>query len=275
MDRKTLARAALFKAETIRRKFGILPTEVCSPFDIANMLGIDVYFLNATSLEGMYCSSLATICIGSLRPSGRQAFTCAHELGHHVFGHGARWDPISDKQYTDSEEFLADMFASYLLIPKIAFIHTLNDRNIKIGSISAEELYKISNYFGVGYASIVNHLAYNLKIISNEQTKQLLRVQPKHIKAKYSIASASTLYFADSYFYRPIDIEVDDMLLVPDSYEVETNTQLSFEGSVDLYHMYKAIASGYGRVIFGDWAAHIRVSRKNYEGLIDYRFMEE
>jgi len=44
-------------------------------------------------MEGMYYrGDPARIVIGARRPLSRRNFTCGHELGHHIFGHGStKW----------------------------------------------------------------------------------------------------------------------------------------------------------------------------------------
>jgi len=64
-------------------------------YDVAQSLGIEVRFVGIPSLEGMYWKkSPATILLGAERPAGRQSFTCAHELGHHIFNHGNKIDGV-------------------------------------------------------------------------------------------------------------------------------------------------------------------------------------
>ena len=59
------------------------------PFDLAGEIGIEVRFVDIPSLEAMYVDDgTPKILIGADRPAGRQRFGCAHELGHHAFGHG-------------------------------------------------------------------------------------------------------------------------------------------------------------------------------------------
>ena len=55
-----------------------------------------------------------TVILSSLRPPGRRAFTCGHELGHHVSGDGTRVDQLVGQWQPptfDSREFAADCFA--------------------------------------------------------------------------------------------------------------------------------------------------------------------
>jgi Zn-dependent peptidase ImmA (M78 family) len=123
--RRSLVMDAADAALRVRQSAGLgMWTPMCV-YDVAEKLGIEVRFVDISSMEGMYCK-IATplILVSSLRPSGRQAFTCAHELGHHIYKHGTRIDELVDrptaKSRFDPEEFLADCFAGLLLMPKSA-----------------------------------------------------------------------------------------------------------------------------------------------------------
>src|ERR1700682_610334 len=85
--RKHLAMKALDAALKVRRDMRIgLWIPVCV-YDLADEMGVDVRFLPYSSMEGMYRkSNIPVIFVSALRPAGRQTYTCAHELGHHVFG---------------------------------------------------------------------------------------------------------------------------------------------------------------------------------------------
>ena len=95
-------------------------------FDLATQMGIDVWFKATPRMEGMYCKEPGpTIVVTSLRPAGRQAYTGGHEVGHHAFGHGTRVDELigaGGRGADQEEEFLADCFAGFLLMPKAAVV---------------------------------------------------------------------------------------------------------------------------------------------------------
>lgn len=80
-----------------------------------------VQFLNDINTEGIYATRpKPMILISSLRPLSRRAFTCAHELGHHFFGHGSTIDELKEESESvdfQPHEFLADTFGGFLLMP--------------------------------------------------------------------------------------------------------------------------------------------------------------
>ena len=84
----------------MRRRAGFSLNEAICVYDLADQLGIEVRFADIPSMEGMYCrESGPTIILSSLRPSGRQAFTCAHELGHHSNGDGTGIDQLVERPH--------------------------------------------------------------------------------------------------------------------------------------------------------------------------------
>ena len=154
MDRGTIARKATAEALRTRLRAGYgLDTPICA-YDLEGCLGIEVRFFDLPSLEGMYYNSPKPhIILSSLRPPGRRAFTCAHELGHHSRGDGTCLDEMVE-QWTgprfDPTEFFADCFAGALLMPKTAVERAFSLRQWGISECTPDQVYAIANYFGVG-----------------------------------------------------------------------------------------------------------------------------
>src|SRR5436309_2438353 len=95
-DRKLLARHALRGALATRHRASIAKSAPICVYDLAKQLGLDVRFHGGSSFGGAYAKASRTILVPSLRPAGRRAFTCGHELGHWYFGHGTRIDELAD-----------------------------------------------------------------------------------------------------------------------------------------------------------------------------------
>jgi hypothetical protein len=73
-------------------------------------LGVTVRF-NNINMEGMYQRGAPPrIHLSARRPLSRRTYNCAHELGHHVFGHGSsietrgylthKWQPLDHASAT-------------------------------------------------------------------------------------------------------------------------------------------------------------------------------
>src|SRR5437762_13235377 len=95
--RKQLVMNAMAAALKVRRAAGITLWAPVCVYDLADQLEVEVRFVDIPSMEGMYYkNNLPAIFVSSLRPAGRQAFNCAHELGHHIFKHGSRIDKMTE-----------------------------------------------------------------------------------------------------------------------------------------------------------------------------------
>ena len=152
-------------------------------YDLAEKLGVEVRFLDVPSMEGMYTSaSSPTIIVSSLRPPGRRAFTCAHELGHHNRSDGVEIDELVeqwDKPRFDSKEFAADCFAGALLMPKMAVSKAFAIRGWSMEECTPEQAFMVAGYFGVGYTTLVHHLRSALQTLPDTRAQALLKVSPR------------------------------------------------------------------------------------------------
>ena len=92
---KVRANQIVAKALQTRKKFlnAGANSPIC-PYNLAEAMGFDIRFVNIPSFEGMYLADDGVILISADRPEGRKRFTCAHEIGHHVLGHGTVIDEI-------------------------------------------------------------------------------------------------------------------------------------------------------------------------------------
>ena len=97
MSRTDLAKRALEKSLEIREEYGYDFRSPLCVYELADRARVTVRFVDDVSMEGVYASlAKPKILISSLRPAGRRAFTCAHELGHHFFGHGSTIDELKE-----------------------------------------------------------------------------------------------------------------------------------------------------------------------------------
>lgn len=283
LDRRRLAAEAAFEALSCRRKLSIGLEEAVSPIGTAESLDIEVRFVDVPSMEGIYVAgSSATILLSSLRPAGRRHFTCAHELGHHVFGHGAQFDEIRNERTArrtiDPKEFLADCFAAYFLMPKATVDSGMARRGFRYQTMTPLEALTMAGWLGVGYRSFVYQLEYGLGVIDHHRGNSLRKVPPQDIRAAIIGKRTTTnLYVVDqSWRGRAVDCEVGDYLLLPVSTLYEGRPTDEF-GSVAKGILVQTKHPGIGRVSSGRplWSAFIRVSRGRYVGRSQYRFDEE
>lgn len=275
-----LAIEAFRESDTLRRHHGIIRIAPVDPVDLAVDCGCEVMFSANDSLEGMYSTSpRPSIVLGSRRPSGRIAFTCAHELGHHIFKHGIHLDAVSAGRSEVTEERLADMFAGYLLMPPPAITVAMRSRDIQLGSITPEQIWSLASYFGVGYSTLVDHMEHALQLLPPSTSISLRRTQPKQFKLRYGCPAENNILFVDqNWEERAVNVECGDHIVLPAGLRGEERLeQRSSPVGANDTTVFEATSPGYTRVFdpASDWAANVRISRKNYSGWARYRFLEE
>jgi Zn-dependent peptidase ImmA (M78 family) len=282
ISRKELAQEALKKSLEVRRQAKLDVTSPAAIYEICEALGLTVQFIKLSSMEGMYMNKERRILISSLRPLARRYYTCSHELGHHVFDHGYKIDELAKAgQKYDPQEFLVDCFAGFLLMPKLALLNAFTVRGWSPESATPLQVFIISCNFSVGYETIISHMTHTLKMISVNRAAELKKSTPKSIRHELigNDSSPSLIVADEQWASKTIDVEVGCQILVPKAAEI--NSQSSIVSITE-------IAVGYGKVIRAErpgivrvfcrdsnWAVFIRVSRLNYEGLSEYRHMED
>lgn len=253
-------------------------------FDLAEEIGIEVKFVDIPSMEGLYITKpKKIILISSHRPMGRQRFTCAHELGHHFFGHkGIHIDEINTymvkKKSGSSKEIKADIFASYLLMPATTVNNGFIRRGWDLQTATPLQVYTVACWLGVGYTTLIDHLQFGLKKVSNDRANFLKKSTPQKIKKSilgyYCQENVITVDFG--WTGRPIDVFCGDMLVFENKVELD-GINLKYSDEIFGKHIYQAICPGIGRVFNEDknWASFVRVSRTNYIGRCKFRHLED
>ncbi|WP_447916443.1 ImmA/IrrE family metallo-endopeptidase [Delftia acidovorans] len=238
---------------------------------------------NDINMEGMYDRRpKPRIHLSALRPLARRTFTCAHELGHHVFGHGSTIDELREDQANNLDrppnEILADAFASFVLMPTLGLREAFAKRNLDPNHATAIDMYAIACNFGVGQSTLVNHLAYGINMIRQAQRDRLGRITPKMIRNELLGEVVSTpLTIADQYWTSPtLDMEQDALLLLPRGVVVDTSILLP-ERELVAGRLFRAEKCGITRVVIPgtQWATYVRVARRQYIGLARFRHLEE
>lgn len=281
MNYKKLAAQALSAALRVRsRAKADLTSPVC-PYDICQELDISVKFVDV-NMEGVYVKEpKPRIVISALRPLARRNFTCGHELGHHIFGHGSNLDLLikdrEDEGYDSPEEFLADSFSSFLLLPALGVRKAFAARAWDSASASPAQIYTVACNFGVGYTTLVNHLTYSLNQIGRSKAKALLRSSPQTIReGMLGRSSSDPLTIIDRHWLAPTaDVEVGANLLLPLDALPSKDILAPVEDS-PLSSLFRAIKPGIVRVSTCDnsWAIFVRIMPFQFQGLAKYRHLE-
>lgn len=282
MSRRDLVIEASNKALRVRQSEGISIWDSICIYDLVQKYEVDVRFVDIPSLEGMYHkSSRPVILVSSLRPPGRQAFTCAHEFGHHVYNHGSRIDELLEENHprSNTEEFLADRFASFLLMPKSAVSKAFSIRGWgDLDNCSPLDIFTIAGWLGVGYETLISHMETSLHLINKGTAENLFKITPKQIKASIlGYESSNNFIVVDAFWTgRAIDIQVGDLVLLPTGTISEGNrVQLLKDDQFGV--LYCGSQPGIGRFEQAsiNWSCFVRVSRKGFTGLCEYRHWEE
>jgi len=281
-DRRVLAQEAMQASITARTRGGAdLQSPICI-YGLCKAHRVPVRF-NAINMEGMYQrGTLSRIHLSARRPLARRAYNCAHELGHHVFGHGSSIDELREdakaKPWEDPKEFLADTFAGFVLMPVLGLRRAFTARGWKPDSATPAQLFQIACEFGVGYSTLVTHLAYSVAMISRARASVLQKASPKAVRAELLGAlSPAPLIVADEAWASPtLDAEVETQLLLPAG-SVAANDAIVPIRDLPGGRLFEAVRPGIARVTRpgSPWAVFARVARKEYVGLAEFRHLED
>lgn len=283
--RRDLAIDALGRALRLRGEMGIKPQAPVEVFDVIDRLGIQLRFLPIPSLEGVYQGPPnPIILVSSDRPPGRQAYTGAHELGHHVYGHGVAVGVASDDagreppESTGPEEYLADRFAGFFLMPKTAVKHGFRVRGWEPEDCTPPQVYTVAGWLGVGYTALVRHMRGSLRMLNYPQSARLLKATPRDIRAKILGRKVRHNLFVvgEKWTDRAVDVQVGDLVVLPSGTRHEA-ANLRVVEETEATVLLAATAPGIGRVYRpqSGWTAFVRVSKRNYVGLGPYRHEED
>lgn len=281
-NRRALADKAMKAAITARLKAGKdLVSPICI-YSVAEGHGVRVRF-NDINMEGMYQrGSPPRIHLSSKRPLVRRTFNCAHELGHHILGHGSSIDELRENQairaWDVPEEYSADTFAAYALMPTLGLRNAFAVRGLSPETATPAEIYRIACQFGVGYSTLVTHLRWGESMISSARAEALRKLKPQSLRAQlFGAVTPKPLIVADEYWGgAAIDVEVGHLLLLPKGTVAHGN---AINAVADLAHgrLFEATRPGLVRLERpgSSWAAFGRVARAAYVGLAEFRHLEE
>jgi hypothetical protein len=233
-------------------------------------------------MEGMYCKDTGpSIVVSSLRPAGRQAYTGGHELGHHAFGHGTRIDELlgdGGRGSDEEEEFLADCFAGFLLMPKAAVVRGFAGRGWDPATATPEQVFTVAGWLGVGYDALITHMQASVRLLDRRRATALRKDTPKKIKSGLlDLDCTEELLVADRHWEgRAIDIQVGDAILAMPGVTIEHPGLAATPGNL-FNAVLRGTVPGQGRIYdpATGWAAFVRVSRRGYVGRARFRHLEE
>jgi Zn-dependent peptidase ImmA (M78 family) len=281
-NRRALADKAMKAAITARIKAGKdLVSPVCI-YSVAEAHGVRVTF-NDINMEGMYQrGSPPRIHLSSLRPLARRTFNCAHELGHHLLGHGSSIDELRENQeirpWDVPEEFSADTFAAYILMPTLGLRKAFTARGLKPETATPVEIYRIACEFGVGYSTLVTHLRWGENMINQARAEALRKFSPRSLRAQIlgALTQQPLIVADEAWSGTAIDAEVGHLLLLPGGV-IASGDAVSAVADLPGGRLFEAKRPGLVRLTRSgsDWAAFCRIARTAYVGRADFRHLED
>ncbi len=282
MTQREIAEQAIHAALSVRSASRVGLTEALCPYDLAEKLGVEVRFAEIPSLEGMFVNrEEPLILLGAHRPPGRQAYTCAHELGHHHFGHGTRVDELREHDASrrdDPEEYAANCFGAFLLMPKMAVTTGLRRRGADPRQPSAAAVYATANWLGVGFRALATHLHVSLRMIDAGRADALRRTDLRRLRASLAghDGEADVVVVDQHWIGRPVDVATDQLVVVPVSVRPESD-HLREVCRDDQRAVLSPVRPGIDRLVCSasGWASFVRVRRERYVGRSTFRHLED
>lgn len=279
---KALYRKALIQADETRAALNIDMFQPLNIIDACIDLGLTVRFVDV-SMEGLYLNTergeFPQILISNQRPLPRRFFTCAHELGHHIFEHGFKIDGLTNgsKPVDDSDEYLVDTFAGALLMPIAGVQEAFARRNISPQNASPIDFYTVSSAFSVGYSTLITHCKVN-RLITDLTANRLFKVTPLIIFQQLFGSTKPNSHFKiiDKVHESAVtDIEVTNYIILPSDFVIE-GSHCAMVCDTDFGTAYIARKPGIVRAIIPGTgnSFFIRIQNHLYSGLAEYRHLE-
>jgi len=236
--------------------------------------------MEVTSLEGLYLvdGKAGQINVCANRPSGLQRFIAAHELGHHVFGHGAMIDRELDYNERFSsfpeDEKLAEVFARFLLMPLRAVHSGFKGIGSVLGHLQPVDVFRVSCWLGVGYGTLLHQMRFSLRMLEPRDFERLAKTKPQQIKALLEPSHGH--YGRDELW--PLDGTWNGLRVHARVGDVFTGigedppSLLTATGAVG----YRAESVGEARCgLKGGGCVTLSIARNPYVGLYQYRYLPE
>jgi Zn-dependent peptidase ImmA (M78 family) len=274
-------KTAILEADKLRIKCGLTMFQPVNVFDISMSLGINVRFVNI-SMEGMYTVRRAgispTIILSNQRPFARRYFTCAHELGHHIFEHGEKIDVLANDEFSSNseEEILVNTFAAALLMPVSGIQAEFAKRGLGMNTATAQDYYAVASVFGVGYRTLLTNCRIH-KLITSMREGELSKHTPNKLFKSITGLNEKPSHFkvVDGISQLPvIDLEASNYLVLPASSRVEGNL---LEECINNNHQVVFIAKrpGVTRISYAGNFSFVRIQNRHYVGLVENRHLED
>jgi len=165
-----------FRANKFREEHGLTATESVDIYKLLSKLNVlTVFKAMKANISGMAVKTNfgKFIMVNSNNIVARQHFTIGHEL-YHLFIQEQFDNRICEVglfNKKDKEEYNADWFASYLLMPQDGIFELLPKEELGLNKISLNTLVKMEQYFSVSRSALLNRLMFIDLIDKNKVTE--------------------------------------------------------------------------------------------------------
>lgn len=278
-NRRALLLEGAQAASDVRDKLGLDLVDPIDIYAVAEALGVRVRFLDI-SMEGFYQKGKPPrVMLSALRPLARRAFTCAHEIGHHWFGHSSTIDELQADDRHDSdipEEILANAFASFILMPTIGLRRAFNSRGWKVATANPLQILTVASEFGVGYNTLITHLTITLRDMPQPVRDELEKWTPQRIRKKLLGDDTATglVILDDKQQAASVDLEAGYAIAIPAGSSVLGDI-LDHRQNIPSFDVYTATSRGRATVTAPGWKLEARVAPARFIGPANYRFLED
>jgi Zn-dependent peptidase ImmA (M78 family) len=154
------------KANQFREQQGLSPEEAVDLSSLLIKLEVNTLFhplSNSFSGMALKAKEDTFIMVNTNQSVGRQHFTLAHELYHLFVQENFRFRTCQVAQFNkaaDAEEFNADLFAAYFLMPQNGIIALIPDQELatKKAKVGLETIVRLEQYYKVSRRAILYRL---------------------------------------------------------------------------------------------------------------------
>src|SRR5262249_17287462 len=165
------------------------------------------------------------------------------------------------------EEFLADCFAGFLLMPKAAVVRGFACRGWTPAAATADQVFTVAGWLGVGYDALLTHMEASLGLLDRSRAAALRKETPRKIKTRLlGTECTEELIVADEHWEgRAIDLQVGDAILAMPGIVVE-HPGVAVAEKVLFGTVLRGTAPGLGRIHdpTTGWARFVRVCRRGF-----------
>lgn len=178
----------------LRNSMGLGDEPISNIFKLLESKGIFLFkrpFKGKASAMFMKSKDAHLVIINSNKTLGHQIFSAAHELSHYLYDTHVMGGVCAVNKFNQDMEIekLADLFASYFLMPEDGILKHVSKRtNDGKRNLDYTDIIYLQQYFNVSWSAMLNRV-YNLGHISKQEYdlyKSTIKIKSEALKHGYS-----------------------------------------------------------------------------------------